>query len=108
NLTDNLFVLGDMNAFDTNDGYGDTLGCIAGSPAPANQVYFTAAQQAASPACAAIATLAMTNLTTTDPSQRYSYSFSGTAQRIDHILVNNQVLPRVRQFAYARNDADFA
>lgn len=107
NLTDNLLVAGDMNAFEVNDGYGDTLNCIGGAPAAASQVYTTGAQAAVSPACAVVATLALTNLTTTDPAQRYSYSFSGTAQRIDHILVNEKLLGRVRQFAYARNDADF-
>jgi len=83
------------------------MNCISGNPAPASQVYATAAQAAASPVCTAIPTLSLNNLTTIDPAQRYSYSFSGTAQRIDHILVNGLMNTRVRQFSYARNDADF-
>ena len=107
NLTDNLLVAGDMNAFDVNDGYSDSVNCIAGSPAPASQIYATAAQLAVSSACTAVATLALTNLTTTDPAQRYSYSFSGIAQRIDHVLVSSKLNPRVRQTVYVRNNADF-
>ena len=107
NLTDNLLVAGDMNAFDVSDGYADSVNCIAGSPAPANQLYLTALQLTVTTPCSAISTLALTNLTTTDTAQRYSYSFSGAAQRIDHILVNGKLNARVRQFAYARNNADF-
>lgn len=107
NLTDNLLVAGDMNSFDVNDGYSDSVNCIAGSPAAAAQVYATQAQSNASSPCVAVPTLALTNLTAADPAQRYSYSFSGTAQRIDHILVNARLNPRVRKFAYVRNNADF-
>ena len=96
-----------MNAFDVSDGYADSVNCIAGSPAPANQLYLTALQLTVTTPCSAISTLALTNLTTTDTAQRYSYSFSGAAQRIDHILVNGKLNARVRQFAYARNNADF-
>jgi predicted extracellular nuclease len=107
NLTDNLLVAGDMNAFDVNDGYSDSVNCIAGSPAPASQIYTTVAQNNASAPCTAVATLALTNLTTTDVAQRYSYSFSGIAQRIDHVLVNSKLSQRVRLTTYTRNNADF-
>jgi len=50
----------------------------------------------------------LTILTDTLPSnQRYSFNFSGNAQALDHILVDNKMLPRVSRFAYARNNADF-
>ncbi len=86
--TDNLIVAGDMNAFDINDGFSDSVNCIAGSPAAASQIYATQAQLNASSPCTAISGLSLTNLTTTDTAQRYSYSFNGIAQRIDHVLVN--------------------
>jgi predicted extracellular nuclease len=105
--TDNLLVTGDFNAYDFSDGYVDTLNCAAGSPGAANTQYFDAAELAVTSACASIYSPGLTNLTATDPLQRYSYSFNGAAQRIDHILVNSKVLPRVRQFMYARNNADF-
>ncbi|HEV2444681.1 MAG TPA: hypothetical protein VGS58_02110, partial [Candidatus Sulfopaludibacter sp.] len=107
NATDNLVVTGDFNAYEFNDGYVDSLNCIAGVPGPANQQYFSAAESAVSPACTSILSPPLTNLTAADPAQRYSYTYSGAAQRIDHILVNSRMNPRVRQFAYARNNADF-
>jgi hypothetical protein len=103
----NLLVVGDMNAYQVNDGYADMVNCMAGSPAPANQIYATAAENAVSQPCAPVAGLSLTNLTTTDPAQQYSYVFNGIAQRIDQILVNAPVAARVRQFAYERNNADF-
>lgn len=106
-VTSNLLVVGDMNAYQLNDGYSDSVNCIAGSPAPASQIYATAAQLAVSAPCAPVAGLSLTNLTTTDPAQQYSYTFNGIAQRIDHILVNGPLVSRVRQFAYERNNADF-
>ncbi|MCU1330178.1 MAG: nuclease, partial [Bryobacterales bacterium] len=106
-LTDNLLVAGDMNAFDVNDGYSDSVNCIAGSPAFASQIYTTAAQMAVSSPCTAVSNLSLVNLTTTEVAERYSYSFAGIAQRIDHVLVNSSLNGRVRQFVYARNNADF-
>lgn len=107
NATDNLIVTGDFNAYQFNDGYVDVLGCVAAAPSAPDAQYFTAAQLAVTAPCGTVFTPALTNLTTTDAAQRYSYTFSGAAQRIDHILVNTRMLPRVRQFAYARNNADF-
>ena len=108
NSTDNLVITGDFNAYEFSDGYVDSLNCVAGIPGPANQQYFSVAEAAVSAPCTPIFSPALTNLTATDPLQRYSYTFNGAAQRIDHILVNSLLLPRVRQFAYARNNADFA
>jgi uncharacterized protein len=81
---------------------------VAGVPGPGNQQYFSVAEAAVTAPCTSIFSPELTNLTTGDPLQRYSYSFNGAAQRIDHILVNSLLAPRVRQFAYARNNADFA
>lgn len=107
NTSDNLLVAGDMNAFDVSDGYADLVNCIAGNPALPSAVYLTAAQLAVDAACPALVSPNLVNLTAADPAQRYSYSFSGSAQRIDHILVNGNLNSRVRSFAYARNNADF-
>ena len=38
---------------------------------------------------------------------RYSYNFSGSAQVLDHILVNSNLNSRVARLEVARNDADF-
>ena len=77
NLTDNLIVVGDFNAFYVNDGYADVMNCITGNPAPANQQFFTAAQLAVGSPCTPILNPPLTNLTNLDPAAFYSYSFAG-------------------------------
>jgi predicted extracellular nuclease len=42
-----------------------------------------------------------------DAAKRYSYTFDGSAQAIDHMLVNEPTLKRVLKFGFARVDADF-
>jgi uncharacterized protein len=39
--------------------------------------------------------------------QRYSFSFGGNAQSLDHILVNQKALARVTRFAIGHTNADF-
>src|SRR5262249_45292163 len=83
------------------------MNCIAGNPAAANTQYFTASQLAVDSPCTPILSPALTLLTTLNPASYYSYVFSGSIQTLDHVLLNNSVLPRFRQLAYARNDAEF-
>jgi predicted extracellular nuclease len=94
-----LLSIGDYNAFQFNDGYVDIIGTVKGTPTPASQV-----------------TLASDDLVNPDlvdlveshtPDQRYSYSFEGNAQVLDHILVNQNVASKVSGFSIARFDADF-
>ena len=96
---DNLVVLGDMNAFEFNDGYVDVLGTIAGTPAPADQVIAPSDDRWSYSLVNLITTLA--------PDRRYSYVFDGSAQVLDHVLVNDPMLRRLTRFAYARVNADF-
>src|SRR5262249_2418928 len=42
-----------------------------------------------------------------DPKSRYSYTYDGSAQVLDHMLVNKPTRERVLKFGYARLDADF-
>jgi hypothetical protein len=107
NLTDNLVIVGDFNAYQVNDGYVDVMNCIAGTPADASAQYTTAAQSAVSPACTPIPVPPLTLLTLANPAGLYSYTFSGTAQTIDHVLLNTKANSRFRQIVCARNDADF-
>jgi hypothetical protein len=92
-------LLGDFNAFPFNDGYVDGLGTIKGTPTPSNEV-----------------TLASADLVQPDlihltdelpPAERYSFSFAGNAQALDHILVNAPMRARLTRHAYARIGADF-
>ena len=99
NPAERIVLVGDFNAFQFNDGYVDTIGTIKGTPAPAGQVVL-----ASSP----LVNPVLTNLVDAVPAaERYSYSFDGNAQVLDHILVNHAMLPSVRGIYYARSDADF-
>ena len=94
-----IVSVGDYNAFQVNDGYVDVIGTIKGTPAPADQVVL------ASPA---LVNPTLTDLVDTLPAEnRYSYSFDGTAQVLDHIIVNPNAQAVLSRFVYARNDADF-
>jgi uncharacterized repeat protein (TIGR01451 family) len=97
--TEKIISVGDYNAFHVNDGYVDMIGTIKGTPTPADQVLL------ASPD---LVEPNLTDLVDTLPAdQRYSYTFDGNAQVLDHILVNDDALASLARFAYARFDADF-
>jgi uncharacterized repeat protein (TIGR01451 family) len=99
--TDHIVVLGDFNAFDVNDGYGDSMGVIAGTPAPDNQTVVSG--DGTSPVSPAL-----TNLSNTPPpAERYSYTFDGNAQSIDHILISATLSGITHRLEHARIDADF-
>jgi predicted extracellular nuclease len=100
NPGENIVMLGDWNAFEFSDGYVDFIGTVKGVPAPADQVVEASAD--------------LVNPDLTDlvdavlpAEQRYSYSFNGSAQTLDHIIVNRNMLAKVTRMIYARNDADF-
>ncbi|HYY59379.1 MAG TPA: lamin tail domain-containing protein [Pyrinomonadaceae bacterium] len=105
--SENLVVLGDMNAFQFNDGLVDVVGTLKGSPAPPSQVVEPSIDF--NPATGGERwTYTLTDLVETlDPSQQYSFVFEGSAQVLDHMLVNDKMLARLERFAYARNNADF-
>ncbi|HKP87803.1 MAG TPA: BACON domain-containing carbohydrate-binding protein, partial [Blastocatellia bacterium] len=94
-----IVSVGDYNAFQFNDGYVDSIGTIKGTPTPANEV--------------SLASSDLVNPDLTDlldmapPDQRYSFSFDGNAQVLDHELITSNLLSRFSRIAYARNNADF-
>lgn len=97
---ENLVVLGDLNAFDFNDGLGDVVGTFKGNPVPPEQVVEPSVDTWSHE---------LTNLLTTlPPDQQYSLLFEGNAQALDHVLVNNKMLARKTGFSYARSNADFS
>jgi len=95
----NLISIGDYNAYQFSDGYADVIGVVKGTPVPANQVV--------------VPPVIITNPPLTDlidfapADQRYSYSFNGSAQEIDHVVVNRKMASRFSRYAVARNNADF-
>lgn len=99
NANERIISVGDYNAFQFNDGFVDVVGTIKGTPPPAEQV-LTASADLVNPD--------LTDLIELVPAaQRYSYSFSGNAQVIDHELVNAPLLSYFSRIAFARCNADF-
>jgi uncharacterized repeat protein (TIGR01451 family) len=97
---ENLVVLGDLNAFDFNDGLGDIVGTFKGNPVPADQVVEPSTDRWS---------YQLTNLVTgLAAEQQYSLLFEGNAQALDHVLVNNKMLARNTRIAFARYSADFS
>ncbi len=97
--TETIVSVGDYNAYEVSDGYADVMGVVRGTPVPADQVVTPPAT---------ITNPALTDLVASAPADhRYSYTYSGTAQVLDHVLVNPNMAGRLSRFAYARNGADF-
>ncbi len=97
NPSERIVVGGDFNSFQFNDGYNDLIGILKGSPSqnvlvPSNTTYQTG----------------LVNLVDfIDPRNQYSYVFEGSAQVLDHILLNKPAQERALKFGYARLNADF-
>ena len=96
--TERILLCGDFNAFQFNDGYNDLIGTLKGKSdpnvlAPSKTSYPTGL-------------VALIDYLS-DPLKRYSYSFDGAAQALDHILINKAGRERLLKFGYARVDADF-
>jgi hypothetical protein len=92
-------VVGDFNAYQFSDGYVDTVGTVIGNPAPADQVVL------ASPV---LVNPGLTVATNSAPAaERYSYTFSGSAQELDQVLLNAPAQALFSRYAVGRLDADF-
>lgn len=93
-----IFLCGDFNAFQFNDGYNDLIGILKGR----------SDQNVLAPSKTAYATglVALIDYLP-DPLKRYSYTFDGSAQALDHILVNKAGRERLLKFGYGRSNADF-
>ncbi|MBA4124102.1 MAG: hypothetical protein H0X72_16800 [Acidobacteria bacterium] len=99
NPNERIALVGDFNAFQFNDGIMDVIGTIKGTPAAKDSV-FTASEDLLNPN--------LTNLVDLiKPEQRYSYSFDGNAQILDHFLVSEAFKKHLAGFGYARINADF-
>lgn len=97
--TAHIIAVGDFNSFQFSDGYVDMIGVINGTPVPANQVLTPPAIITAPP---------LTNLVETlPPDQQYTYVFDGSAQVLDHVLINRNLLNKFSRFHIAHVDADF-
>lgn len=98
-----VVVLGDFNAFAFNDGLGDIMGVTAGTPVPDEETVTPGdGVDLVDPDLLNLGELL-------PPSERYSYSFDGQAQTLDHVLVNEElvVTTRAASIDHARINADF-
>ncbi|MFN0087493.1 MAG: nuclease [Blastocatellia bacterium] len=94
-----IVSIGDYNAFQFNDGYGDSIGTIKGTPTLADQVVLASAD---------LVNPDLIDLVDYAPAaERYSFSFDGNAQELDHTLITGNMLPRFAALRYARNNTDF-
>ncbi len=99
--TERIVSVGDYNAFQFNDGYVDSIGTIKGTPTPAGQVVL-ASGDLVNPDLADLVDFA-------PASERYSFSFDGNAQELDHVLVTTgpQNMLLATDLRYGRMDSDF-
>jgi uncharacterized protein len=98
NPDERVAVCGDFNAFVVNDGYNDLIGTLIGDPA--QNVLVPGKTYATN-----LIDLAL--LKSLPQAERYSYVFDGSAQVLDHMLINKKMGERFVKFAYARFNADF-
>ena len=92
-----IIVTGDFNSFQFNDGYNDLIGILKGKSDPNVLAASKNAYQTG-----------LINLAEfIDAKSRYSYVYDGSAQILDHILINPAAQQRALKFGYARVDADF-
>lgn len=97
NPAERIIVCGDLNAFQFNDGYNDLVGILKGKSEP----------NVMTPSKAAFQTGLVNLADYIEAKNRYSYVFGGSAQILDHILVNKPARERGLKFGYARLNADF-
>lgn len=98
-----VLAVGDFNAFETSDGLVDVIGTARGAPAPANEVAVGKSADLLDPDFLDLAAIDGF----LPPAERYSYSFAGNAQLLDHALASRAAAARVTGLAMARVGADF-
>lgn len=95
-----IVLVGDFNAFEFNDGYVNVVNTILGIAFPDNETVVSGDG-------ADLVNPDLTNLGSTLPAnQRYSYSFDGNAQELDHILITGNLLANFNSLAVGHFDAN--
>lgn len=103
NPSERVILLGDFNAYQFSDGYVDVMGIVRGDQVAEDQVITWLPSPITTP-------LVDGSLLTADPAERYSYTFDGNAQTLDHALVNEAMVLDASDISveHARIDADFS
>jgi uncharacterized protein len=100
---ENVISVGDYNAYDFTDGYVDVVGIVKGAQAPASTVTLTGP----SPEITSPALVNLADLSTQPADQKYSYTYNGSAQTIDHALATTTMAANLADFRNFHVDADF-
>jgi hypothetical protein len=96
-----IVAVGDFNAFEFSDGYVDVIGTIRGTPAPADQVVLSSTNVPNTSA-------PLVDLIEIDSTpNRYSYSFNGSAQSLDHMLATQAAVQIFAGIQWGHSNADF-
>ncbi|MDX1667370.1 MAG: hypothetical protein R3350_09075, partial [Saprospiraceae bacterium] len=95
---ENLFVVGDFNAFQFTDGYVDVYAQISGQTSLG----------ALFPPEDIVEPPLLSPLDMLPPESRYSFVFDGSAQLLDHCLHNELRQLTVNAYQFARGNADYA
>lgn len=99
NPDERIVSVGDYNAFQFSDGYVDMIGTIKGTPTPATQVVIASSD---------LVNPDLIDLVEQAPAdQRYSFTFDGNAQTLDHELITPNLFPNFSGIHYARSNGDF-
>lgn len=99
NPSERIILVGDFNAFQFNDGVTDVINTIKGTPAGKDAV-MNASEDLVNPD--------LVDLVDFKPAeQRYSYTFDGNAQTLDHFIINQPLMNYVANFGFVRFNADF-
>ncbi|MBW8311576.1 MAG: DUF11 domain-containing protein [Rhizobium sp.] len=101
NPSERIVLLGDFNAFEFSDGYVDVMGILTGREAANDAVL----EYVDSPV-----TVPLTNMSfESAEGQNYSFTFEGSAQTLDHLVVNQALIDAAGALRteHARINADF-
>ena len=99
NPNERIVLVGDFNTYQFNDGIVDMIGTIKGKPSPKEEVMHPSEDYLERDL------INLVDFSKAD--QRYSYSFDGNAQVLDHIIINEPFKKHINNFGYARINADF-
>ena len=99
NPSERILLVGDFNAYQFNDGIVDVIGAIKGTPAPKDQV-LNPSEDYLNPDLSDLVDMIKAD-------QRYSYSFDGNAQVLDHFIANDAMKRHLAGFGYLRINADY-
>jgi predicted extracellular nuclease len=94
-----IALVGDFNHFQFTDGITDVMNTIKGTPLPKTAVMFSSADLV-DPDLVNIIDLIKDE-------EKYSYTFEGNAQVLDHIVINQVFFKYLNGFRFGRLNADF-